>query len=696
MADLFISLFNMSITASWLVLAVVVLRFLLKKAPKWINTVLWAFVGIRLVCPISFESMLSLIPSTQTIPHNIVSGPSFDVNTGINIVDNQVNDYLGSHYFEGVTVPTDTGMTTISILSVLWLIGIIGMILYAVISFLRLHKKVREGVVLKDNIWLCDRIDTPFILGLFKPRIFLPSGIAESDMEYVIAHEKAHLRRRDHWWKPLGFFLLTVYWFNPVMWVAYVLLCRDIELACDEKVLKEMGADIKKSYSEALINCSVSRRTISACPLAFGETGVKGRIKSVLSYKKPTLWIIIIAVISCIIVAVCFLTNPKSELKDSIPESDFYGSPYGNKYDYLEKLDYTTAAKIVTEMSDRYAITAIHYPASGEVESGILIGEAYCNEAGDLLDKMNWKRSLPPLESLPSPGSVEFVIAEDYRVTIHKRKKSSVFAYAVVKYGEEERYYHASYNDYKDAVAILKPPSDITETITSGFNEYTYLTEYDSSVLHLNPVTKHVFFSLSLYSSYICQGRYTEDENEIVITAEDMKHQYTFRKDGNNLVFVADKSTAMPKYKYNGANTDPIVCIPDGAVFEHYGYSVGYIDKAYADIDGDGIKEDCILGYGPTSGLFTVTFSVYENGYLEYFNIFNCGLQDVSFGRDKDGKLIVEGPLLRYGEDPIDVHYDVIIKDGNIVLKGNVDLGSGDSIMSYWGEQGLSSPYAGS
>ena len=312
MSDLFISLFNMSITASWLVLAVVLLRFILKKAPKWINTVLWAFVGFRLICPFSFESIFSLIPSTQTIPQNITNGPSFDVNTGINIVDTQVNDYLGSHYFEGVTVPVNTGFTAVNIITVLWLLGIIAMMVYTGISFIRLNQKVREGVVQKDNIWLCDRIDTPFILGLFRPRIFLPSGMAESDMEYVIAHENAHLRRRDHWWKPLGFILLTVYWFNPVMWLAYILLCRDIELACDEKVIKEIGTDIKKSYSEALINCSVSRRTISACPLAFGETGVKGRIKSVLSYKKPTLWVIIVAVISCIVVGVCFLTNPVS------------------------------------------------------------------------------------------------------------------------------------------------------------------------------------------------------------------------------------------------------------------------------------------------------------------------------------------------------------------------------------------------
>ena len=322
MTDLFISLFNMSITASWLVLVVIVLRFLLKKAPKWINAVLWAFVGFRLICPFSFESIFSLVPSTDTVPHDIIYSQSPTIHSGIPSLNSTVNPIISDSFAPDVTNSVNPLQVVLFVTVIVWLIGIFALLVYSAVSFIRLSSKVREGVVLKDNIWLCDRIDTPFILGLFRPRIFLPSGMAESDMKYVIAHEKAHLRRRDHWWKPLGFMLLTVYWFNPVMWIAYILLCRDIELACDEKVIKEMGTDARKPYSEALINCSVSRRTISACPLAFGETGVKGRIKSVLSYKKPTLWIIIVAVISCIVVAVCFLTNPKSDLKDSNPELD--------------------------------------------------------------------------------------------------------------------------------------------------------------------------------------------------------------------------------------------------------------------------------------------------------------------------------------------------------------------------------------
>jgi len=192
---------------------------------------------------------------------------------------------------------------------------IVAMVLYTVVSYFRIHRKVREAVPYQENIWLCDHIDTPFILGVVRPRIYLPSNMNEQDIEYVIAHEKAHLKRHDHWWKPLGFLLLTVYWFNPILWIAYILLCKDIELACDEKVIKDMGTEIKKPYSEALINCSVPRKMISACPLAFGEVGVKGRVKSVLNYKKPAFWIIVVAVVASIVVAVCFLTNPKQDIE---------------------------------------------------------------------------------------------------------------------------------------------------------------------------------------------------------------------------------------------------------------------------------------------------------------------------------------------------------------------------------------------
>lgn len=311
MEAVFLKLFNMSIAASFMILAVVLLRTLLKKAPKALRPVLWALVGIRLICPFSLESALSLIPSAQTIPDTVLNGPSFSVQTGFEGVDTRVNAELADRYFEGVTVPTNTGLHITTLLSVIWVIGIFALAVYAVVSYIKLRKQTAEAVPYRENIYLCDRIPSPFILGIVKPRIFLPASINEADIPYVLAHEQAHLKRRDHLWKPLGFLLLSIYWFNPLIWIAYILLCRDIELACDEKVIKAMGTECKKPYAEALINCSVSQKRISTCPVAFGETDVKSRIQSVLKYKKPTFWVILVAGLTCVAVAVCFLTVPK-------------------------------------------------------------------------------------------------------------------------------------------------------------------------------------------------------------------------------------------------------------------------------------------------------------------------------------------------------------------------------------------------
>ena len=313
MNELFLKIINMSISASWLVLAVLILRFVLKKAPKWINVLLWGIVAIRLICPFSFESALSLIPSAETFPKKIISGPSFDVQSGITPVDNRINDYLGDRYFEGVTVPANNGNTIMTILTIVWTIGILLLVAYTVISYWRLHREIDTAVRYKDNIFQSENVSSPFVLGLIKPRIYLPFKLDGQDMEHVVAHEQAHIRRKDHWWKPLGFLLLTIHWFNPLMWLAYVLLCRDIELACDEKVIKGLSNEQRADYTQALVACSVNRRMIAACPLAFGEVGVKERVKSVMNYKKPAFWVIIIAVIICVGVAVCFLTNPKQD-----------------------------------------------------------------------------------------------------------------------------------------------------------------------------------------------------------------------------------------------------------------------------------------------------------------------------------------------------------------------------------------------
>lgn len=1095
MDGLFINLLNMSITASWLVLAVAVLRLLLKKAPKWINTVLWAFVGLRLVCPFSFESIFSLIPSTDTIPQDIIYSDSPAIHSGIPAINSTINPIISETFAPDVTSSANPLQIITAIASAVWILGIIAMVLYAGISYFRLHKKVSEGVVLKDNIWLCDRIDTPFILGIFKPRIFLPSGISENDTEYVIAHERAHLRRRDHWWKPLGFILLTVYWFNPMMWLAYILLCRDIELACDEKVIKEMGTDIKKSYSEALINCSISRRTVSACPLAFGETSIKDRIKSVLSYKKPTLWVIIIALISCIVVGVCFLTNPvssngiaekivnengytitnqekikvtlsipksslpesiyseegyafkndeviaykddvttiflkqvrfsnegndnlyfcfdfsydvpkdggklisplgvgekssfvlsnndktmrdqntvyedavqvrgqgsnnliwfyvstdtlrqaegtisfdiylnritylkdgatASKLKDSNPELDaavsqaifhinsqydyhdeciteghiIYGIeengnkttvylteelttfgfkngyfmsqsshripavftfektadgykltdykyaedgerypdsikkmfpaqyeyrafnpteedyaslwaqckayaedylddigrdaevrnysevervsltsvgisvevsnklyettlPYDmdigtfeeiedgvryiyrtafeseknllvltrevystgvitnkveintltgdiisqNEYTYevpeneytgnsdgrftekYEKLVYLDYAKFADEVRNEYRITAIHFPKSGESEAAILVGEAYGYDIARMLDDASWRQCNPPLSDLSSPGSVELVADENYRLTVYARKKGSVFAYAHIRTDNFERYYRIDYGTYSEFVKLLHTPESIDPGKTEGYTSYSYITDKDSAYISLNHETKGAFFSISSFNNYVVDGTFQDYTDKIVIVANDKEYHYTFRKRGDDLIFSAEESTPVPEYRYS-ENSEPAVCIPDGAVFESNGFEQYYIDRITADIDDDGTDEYCVLGYGPTSGLFTVTFSVYENGKLEYFNIFNCGLQSISFGWNEDGKAVIRGTEYRFGKDDFnDKEYDILIKDRNIVLKSGIEK------MEYWGEQGLDSPYA--
>ena len=313
MNELFLKIINMSISASWLVLAVLILRFVLKKAPKWINVLLWGIVAIRLICPFSFESPLSLIPSAETIPLNIGMDSTPTINSGISAINNAVNPIIGQSNTPMAGASVNLLQITIGIYEYIWIFGMIALALYTAISYWRLRRKVDTAVRYKDNIFQSENVSFPFVLGIIKPRIYLPFKMNGQYLEYVVAHEQAHICRKDHWWKPLGFLLLMIHWFNPLMWLAYVLLCRDIELACDEKVIKELGNEQRGDYTQALVACSVNRRMIVACPLAFGEVSVKERVKSVMNYKKPAFWVIIISVIVCVGVAVCFLTNPKQD-----------------------------------------------------------------------------------------------------------------------------------------------------------------------------------------------------------------------------------------------------------------------------------------------------------------------------------------------------------------------------------------------
>ena len=309
----FSNVMNASIAAGWMILAVLLLRLLLKKAPKSTHVVLWGLVAVRLLLPFSMESALSLIPSKNTIPQEILhyEGKLLQEPAHLEVVNNPV-------YPDALTLELSQSVDRIQIkemyMTFWWIDGIGVMLLYITIGYLCLRRRVRTAVLYRDNLFQSEYVNSPFVLGMISPRIYLPFQMEEHSLEYVIAHEQAHIRRRDHWWKPLGFLLLTIHWFNPLMWLAYILLCRDIELACDEKVIKVLDHAHRADYSQALLSCHISRRrTIAACPLAFGEVGVKKRVQHVLSYKKPTFWGVISGIAAVVILGLCFLTNPPEE-----------------------------------------------------------------------------------------------------------------------------------------------------------------------------------------------------------------------------------------------------------------------------------------------------------------------------------------------------------------------------------------------
>ena len=314
MAAVFLKLLNLSISASWLVLAVLVLRLISKRSPKWVNVLLWGIVALRLVLPFSIESALSLIPSAETVsPAAVQFDPAPTITSGVSVIDNAVNPSLSEHFAAVPTASVNPLYAGAYIAGWAWLIGLGAMLLYALASYLRLRRRVSVSLPIQDHIYLCDAISSPFILGVVKPRIYLPSGLDEVQRQNVLSHERAHLARRDHWWKPLGFALLAVYWFNPALWLAYTLLCRDIELACDERVIRTMDESAVKTYSTVLLACSMPRKAVITCPLAFGEVGVKERVKNALHYKKPAFWVVAASVAVCVVVAVCFLTDPPTD-----------------------------------------------------------------------------------------------------------------------------------------------------------------------------------------------------------------------------------------------------------------------------------------------------------------------------------------------------------------------------------------------
>ena len=328
MADVFIKTLNMGITAGWLILAVVVLRVILKRAPKRFRLLLWAVVGLRLVLPVSLESALSLVPSAQTLPEGVMYAAAPELNTGIAALNDAINPAFTAAFAPEPAASANPLQVLLPAAAVIWLAGAAVMLLWALVSWLRLRRRVAEAVRLEGNVFESERVASPFVLGLIRPRIYLPFGLDEGAREQVLTHERAHIARGDHVIKPLGWLILTVYWYNPLVWLAYALFCRDIELACDERVIRRLPVSGRADYSQALLDLSRPHHGVGACPLAFGESAVKCRVKSVLTYKRPAFWLIMLAAVLCIGAAVCFLTDPKAEADDSVQnDSHDYGIP---------------------------------------------------------------------------------------------------------------------------------------------------------------------------------------------------------------------------------------------------------------------------------------------------------------------------------------------------------------------------------
>ena len=430
----FLWLLEQSAPAAWLILAVLPVRLLLKKAPKKYACLLWALAAVRLICPFSIESSLSLVPKTAWVREAAdfeAQPPPPTVNAvDVDAIREQYPDTVVSVNVQQPEVTIRKQPSLAGLLPWLWLAGMLAMLGYALVGYGKLRKSVAASVPAGDSVFLCDEVQSPFLLGVLRPRIYVPSSLTGDTLRYVIRHEEAHIRRKDHWWKPLGYLLLCVWWFHPLVWLGYILFCRDVELACDESVVRDMDDRSRAGYSQALLDCAVPRRRVIVCPVAFGEVGVKARVKNVLRYRKPAFWLGAAAAAACIIIGVCFLTEPNRE-----PDLSF--------------LNYENA---VSAAGQRESIDAILYPFAPTEENGLIcIGTAEGNALARYLESVSWKQRTAPGHNPASPGSVEFILNDDYRITVYQKPRA-----ARVTSGADARWYRVGRSDFEAAAALFR------------------------------------------------------------------------------------------------------------------------------------------------------------------------------------------------------------------------------------------------
>ncbi len=654
MAELFLRIVNTSISAGWVVLAVLLLRLCLKKAPKWASVLLWGIVALRLLLPFSLQSAWSLIPSAETIRPDILMDPKPSVQTGVPALNHVINPALGSSLAPAPGASANPLQIWIPVLTGLWLFGIAALFLYSAVSYWRLRRKVCEAVILRENIYQSENVCSPFVLGLIRPKIYLPYHMDSREMDYVIAHEQTHIRRRDHWWKPLGFLLLTIHWFNPLMWLSYILLCRDIELACDEKVISGMGREQRGDYTQALVACSVSRRSIAACPLAFGEVGVKERVKSVMHYKKPAFWIVLASVVICAVVAVCFLTDPVGFRFDA----DATPIVSANHFDMrnadepvvtemnqaqLDELSSRLAGLKSSRRSDRFAGLTPGYQISAQLQDGSYIRISGYNLSDD---------SMVDIEQSGKRYAVSDREFQDYL--------SRICAGGDASAAVDLQPLRAQYPEYFDLDA------------SAGLDVYVWQMAPKSYSFGLLPhtaaprdSTAQELLALRGASSeqmrYILAAYALDPDDIHVIPWQNPISSYI-----PECWIVTENGESLEEKQAQYIETVRAMLFGDGDAPALDDYPI--YDSIVFDVDGDGIDELCVLGLGRTSGVFSFTFRAAEIGAdtLKYDTPFWTEWYNLSFVRGEDG--VVRVQAVDHKTPPQTHLFDIAVVDGSIVL----------------------------
>ena len=664
MSELFLKIVNMSISASWVVIAVLALRFCLKKAPKWVNVLLWGIVAARMVFPFSIESVLSLIPSAETISPTVMMEQTPSVQTGVPALNHVINPVISGSFTPAPGASANPLQIWIPVLAGIWLFGIAALFLYSAVSYWRLRRKVCEAVILRGNIYQSEKVCSPFVLGIIKPKIYLPYHMDSREMDHVIAHEQTHIRRKDHWWKPLGFLLLTIHWFNPLMWLSYILLCRDIELACDEKVIRKMSNEQRADYTQALVACSVDRRLITACPLAFGEIGVKERVKSVMNYKKPAFWIVLASVIVCAVIAVCFLTNPIGFQFDvsanTIVSANHFDMRNADDPVAIEmtpaqigELNSRLAGVKNCKRSDKYAGLTPGYQISAQMQDG-----SYIRISG-------YSLSDNTMVDIEQSGKRYAVSDREFQEYL-----SRICAGGDVSAAFDLQPLRVQYPEYFDLDA------------SAGLDVYVWQMAPDSYYFGLLPHTASPRDSTA-QELLALRGASSEQMRYILaayaLDPDDI-HVIPWQNPISSYIpecwIVTENGESLEEKQAQYIETVSAMLFGEGDTLLHNDYPI--YDSIVFDVDGDGIDEVCVLGFGRTSGLFTFTFRAAEIGAdtLKYDTLFCTEWYDLSFIRGDDGVVRVQG--IDQKEPPQTHLFDIAVVDGSIQLTED-----GQSISRY-------------